>query len=51
MNLRLRTLKCYLRWLFSEKMIQDDVSGKIKLVKVPKDTKEPLTITEVKTDV
>lgn len=47
-NLRLRTLKCYLRWLYNENIITKDISGKIKLVKVPKDTKEPLTVAEVK---
>ncbi|MBU3113160.1 tyrosine-type recombinase/integrase [Clostridium lacusfryxellense] len=47
-NLRLRTVKCYLRWLFTEKIIPEDISSKIKLVKVPKDTKEPLTVAEVK---
>lgn len=47
-NIRLRTLKCYLRWLYTEKIITDDISGKIKLVKVPKDIKEPLTVAEVK---
>lgn len=48
MNLRLRTLKCYLRWLFNEKIIDEDISNRIKLVKVPKDTKEPLTPQEIK---
>ncbi|UZQ49306.1 tyrosine-type recombinase/integrase [Clostridium kluyveri] len=48
MNLRLRTLKCYLRWLYTEKIIPEDISTKIKLVKVPKDTKEPLTTVEIK---
>lgn len=48
MNLRLRTLKCYLRWLYTEKIIIEDISTKIKLVKVPKDIKEPLTPTEIK---
>lgn len=48
MNLRLRTLKCYLRWLQSEKVLQEDITSKIKLVKVPKDTKEPLTPAEIK---
>lgn len=47
-NLRLRTLKCYLRWLYTERIISEDISPKIKLVKVPKDTKEPLTVVEVK---
>lgn len=47
-NLRLRTVKCYLRWLYNEKFILEDISAKIKLVKVPKDTKEPLTVSEVK---
>lgn len=32
----------------NEKFIPEDVSSKIKLVKVPKDTKEPLTVAEVK---
>lgn len=48
MNLRLRTLKCYLRWLYTERIILEDISAKIKLVKVPKDTKEPLTTVEIK---
>ncbi|OAA86419.1 tyrosine-type recombinase/integrase [Clostridium ljungdahlii] len=48
MNLRLRTLKCYLRWLYTEKILPEDISAKIKLVKVPKDTKEPLTPAEIK---
>lgn len=48
MNLRLRTLKCYLRWLYTEKIIPEDIFGKVKLVKVPKDTKEPLTPAEIK---
>lgn len=48
MNLRLRTLKCYLRWLYTEKVIDEDISAKVKLVKVPKDTKEPLTPVEIK---
>lgn len=48
MNLRLRTLKCYLRWLYTEKVINEDISAKIKLVKAPKDTKEPLTPAEIK---
>ncbi|MBC2579706.1 tyrosine-type recombinase/integrase [Clostridium sp. DJ247] len=47
-NIRLRTIKCYLRWLYNEKIIPDDVSSKVKLVKVPKDTKEPLTVAEVR---
>jgi len=32
-NVRLRTLKCYLWWLCSEKLIPDDITSKIKLVK------------------
>jgi integrase/recombinase XerD len=34
--------------LYSEKTILEDVSSKVKLVKVPKDTKEPLTPAEIK---
>lgn len=47
-NLRLRTLKCYLNWLYSEAIIKEDISAKLKLVKVPKDTIQPLTPFEVK---
>lgn len=47
-NIRLRTLKCYLKWLYSEEIIKEDISAKLKLVKVPKDTIQPLTPQEVK---
>lgn len=47
-NLRLRVIKCYLRWLYSEKFIQEDIAEKLKLVKVPKDTILPLSPSEVR---
>jgi len=47
-NLRLRTLKCYLWWLYTEKIIAEDISSKVKLVKIPKDAKESLTPAEIK---
>lgn len=47
-NIRLRTLKCYLNWLRAEEYIKEDIASKIKLVKVPKDTIQPLTPQEVK---
>jgi integrase/recombinase XerD len=47
-NIRLRTLKCYLKWLYSEKLIAEDYTKKLKLVKVPEDTIKPLSDTDLK---
>lgn len=47
-NIRLRTLRCYLKWLYSEGLTKEDISTKLKLVKVPKDTIQPLSPSEVK---
>jgi len=47
-NIRLRTLRCYLKWLYSEGLTKEDISTKLKLVKVPKDTIQPLSPQEVK---
>lgn len=47
-NIRLRTLKCYSNWLCSEGLTVDNMSSKLKLVKVPKDTIQPLSPSEVK---
>ncbi|GEM_PF-894209 len=47
-NLRLRTMKCFLNWLHSEGLTKESMAVKIKLVKVPKDTIKPLTPFEVK---
>jgi integrase/recombinase XerD len=47
-NIRLRTLKCFLNWLHSEEIIKEDIASKLKLVKVPKDTIQPLSTVEVK---
>lgn len=46
-NLRLRTLKCYLKWLYNEKYIQEDLSIKLKLVKVPQDTIKILSDSDI----
>lgn len=43
-NIRLRTLKCYLKWLFEEGYIDFNFSKKLKLVKVPEDTIKPLSV-------
>lgn len=47
-NIRLRTLKCYLKWLYDEKYIPNDFSSKLKLVKVPQDTIKPLNDYQIK---
>lgn len=47
-NIRLRTLKCYLKWLYEEKYIPSDFGVKIKLVKVPQDTIKPLSDAHIK---
>lgn len=47
-NIRLRTMKCYLRYLFVEGIIKEDIFAKLKLVKVPKDTIQALSTSEVK---
>lgn len=41
-------MKCYLRYLFVEGIIKEGISSKLKLVKVPKDTIQPLSTSEVK---
>lgn len=47
-NVRLRTLKCYLRWLNEEEYIAVDYSKKLKLLKVPEDTIRPLSDADVR---
>ena len=47
-NVRIRTLKTYLKWLYREKYINDDLSIRLKLVKVPMDTVYPLNDSQVK---
>lgn len=47
-NIRLRTLKAYLKWLFREGYIDEDIATRIKLVKEPLDTIVPLSDNEVK---
>lgn len=48
-NVRLRTLKCYLSWLFENKYISDNIAPNLKLLKVDEDIVQPLTPHEVKT--
>jgi integrase/recombinase XerD len=47
-NIRLRTLKCYLKWLYDEKYMKENYATKLKLVKVPEDTIKPLSDTDLK---
>ncbi|WP_353654956.1 tyrosine-type recombinase/integrase [Clostridium sp. CCUG 7971] len=41
-NIRLRTLRAYLKWLYKENYLSEDFSSRIKLVKEPVDTILPL---------
>ncbi|MGE5629102.1 MAG: phage integrase SAM-like domain-containing protein [Solirubrobacterales bacterium] len=41
-NIRIRTMKTYLKWLYNEKYISADINLKIKKVKVPQDFTLPL---------
>lgn len=47
-NIRLRTQRAYLKWLFKEDYVPKDLSTKIKLVKEPVDTILPLSDDNVK---
>lgn len=47
-NVRLRPLKCYLKWLFNEGKIGENLSIKIKLVKTLEDEIKPLSDADVK---
>lgn len=47
-NIRLRTLKAYLKWLFRENYLDSDISNKLRLVKEPIDTIHPLADSDVK---
>ena len=42
-NIRLRTLKTYLRWLYREEYLDNDISARIKLLKEPKDIVKSLS--------
>ena len=42
-NIRLRTLKTYMKWLYREEYLDSDISVRIKLLKEPKDTVKPLS--------
>ncbi|TYQ18298.1 UNVERIFIED_CONTAM: integrase/recombinase XerD [Acetivibrio alkalicellulosi] len=47
-NLRLRTLKCYLAWLHNNGHLKENFAVGITLVKVPQDTIQPLNRNEIK---
>lgn len=47
-NIRLRTMKTYLKWLYGEKYISVDINLKVKKVKVPQDFTLPLKDIDVK---
>lgn len=47
-NVRLRTLKAFLKWLYKEEYTKQDLSTKLKLVKVPQDTISPLSESDIK---
>jgi integrase/recombinase XerD len=47
-NVRIRTLKCYIRWLYENKHIIENHALKLKLVKVPQDTIKPLCDNDIK---
>jgi integrase/recombinase XerD len=47
-NIRMRTIKCYLKWLYENKHIEENINMKFKLVKTPLDTVKPLMDREVK---
>lgn len=47
-NIRLRTMKTYLKWLYTEKHISIDINLKVKKVKVPQDFTAPLNENEIK---
>lgn len=47
-NIRLRTLRTFLKWLYTNGHMEQDLSTKIKLVKVPQDTVKPLSDNQVR---
>lgn len=47
-NIRLRTMKTYLKWLYNEKFISVDINLKVKKVKVPQDFTLPLDYIDIK---
>lgn len=47
-NIRIRTLKCYLKWLFMEGHTEFNYSLKLKVMKTPEDTIKPLSDSDVK---
>lgn len=47
-NIRVRTIKAYLRWLYNEKYTQDNYALKFKLVKTPVDVVQPLSDEDIR---
>jgi integrase/recombinase XerD len=47
-NIRLRTIKCYLNWLYDNEYLSVKLSSKVKLLKVPIDKIQPLSDTDIR---
>jgi integrase/recombinase XerD len=47
-NIRLRTLKCFLKWLYDNKHINENYGLKLKLQRVPEDTIKPLSDSDIR---
>ena len=47
-NIRLRTIRAYLKWLYMEEKLAKDIAVKVKLLRVPKKNIEVLTNEEVR---
>lgn len=47
-NIRLRSVKAYLNWLYSEKYLASNLSLKIKLLKTPVDKVQPMANSDIK---
>jgi integrase/recombinase XerD len=47
-NIRLSSIKCYLKWLFDNKHMKENYALVLKKVKVPEDTIKPLNDSDIK---
>lgn len=47
-NIRIRTMRAFVRWCFLENMIEEPIHEKFKPKRVPEDTIEALSMTEIK---
>ncbi|QIZ07646.1 tyrosine-type recombinase/integrase [Priestia megaterium] len=48
-NIRIRTMRAFLRWCYLEELIETPIHEKFKPMKTAEDTIEALTVTEIKT--